>query len=217
MTYFPMPTNLEEAKKLQLELREQVIQEDCLEFITTIAGVDVGFESNYTIAKAAVVVLNFPSLEVKESQIARVNNNFPYVPGFLSFREVPAILAALEKLTPPPDLIMCDGQGIAHPRRFGIACHLGVILDLPTLGVAKSLLVGQHLPLGNDKGDWQYLSSQGETIGIVLRSRTNVKPLYISPGHKISLPKSLDYVLACLTKYRLPETTRLADKLTKQS
>ncbi len=157
--------------------------------------------------------MSFPELELIETAIASIPTAFPYVPGYLSFREVPAILAAFPQLNLTPELILCDGQGLAHPRRFGLACHLGVLLDLPTIGVAKSLLIGKHETLPTTKGSYQPLIDKGETIGVALRSRDNVKPIYISIGHKISLDTAINYVLKCLTKYRLPETTRWADKL----
>ncbi len=202
-----------EAKEIQEQLRTKVITKDCLGNVKYVAGVDIGFEDNYAISKAAVAVLSFPELELVESVIARIPTAFPYVPGYLSFREIPAILAALPQLTIAPDLILCDGQGLAHPRRFGLACHLGVLLDLPTIGVAKSLFIGKHEELATEKGSWKPLIDKNETIGVVLRSRANVKPIYVSVGHKISLPTAIDYVTNCLTKYRLPETTRWADKL----
>lgn len=204
---------VEEAKLIQQQLQSQVIREDKLEIVNYVGGVDVGFEENHTITKAAVAVLSFPELKLVETQVAKLPTTFPYIPGFLSFREIPAILKALEKLTITPDLILCDGQGIAHPRRFGLACHLGVLIDLPTIGVAKSLFIGKHEELTSEKGSWTPLIDQGETVGSVLRSRTNVKPIYISIGHRISLPTALNYVLLCTSKYRLPETTRWADKL----
>ncbi len=207
------PTSLDQAKIIQQQLRQQVMAADKFKKVNHVAGVDVGFKDNYKLTKAAVVVLKFPSLELVESQTALIPTTFPYIPGFLSFREIPALLKAIEKLTIIPDLILCDGQGIAHPRRLGIASHLGVLMDLPTIGVAKSLLVGKHEDIPLDKGSWKPLIDKEEVIGIVLRSRTNVKPIYVSIGHKISLPTALDYVIACLTKYRLPETTRWADKL----
>jgi deoxyribonuclease V len=207
------PETVEEAIAIQNQLQSAVITEDQLGEVRYVAGVDMGFEEDYAISRAAVVVLSFPDLQLKEQAIARRPTTFPYIPGFLSFREVPAVMDALEKVSTTPDLILCDGQGIAHPRRFGLACHLGVLIDIPTIGVAKSLLVGKHDELPLEKGSYQPLRYKGETVGVVLRSRTGVRPLYVSSGHRISLPTAIDYVLRCLTKYRLPETTRLADKL----
>ncbi len=205
-----------EAKVIQEKLRHQVITEDCLGKVRYVAGVDVGFKKNYTITQAAVAVLSFPDLELVETAIAQIPTTFPYIPGYLSFREIPAILKVMEQLQTIPDLILCDGQGLAHPRRFGLACHLGVLLDIPTIGVAKSLLIGKHEILPAEKGSWTPLVDKDETIGIVLRSRTNVKPIYVSIGHKISLLTAKDYTIKCLTKYRLPETTRWADKLSRK-
>jgi deoxyribonuclease V len=203
----------EEAVEIQKQLQPLTILEDRLGEIRHVAGVDVGFEDNYAITQAAVAVLTFPELQLVESAIAQIPTTFPYVPGFLSFREIPAILKALEKLTIAPDLILCDGQGTAHPRRFGIACHLGVLIDVPTIGVAKSLFVGKHEELPPERGSWQPLRDRDEVIGAVVRSQTNVNPLYISSGHRISLETAIDYVLKCTPRYRLPETTRWADKL----
>jgi deoxyribonuclease V len=202
-----------DAAIVQKQLQPEVITSDRLPEVRYVAGVDVGFEEGGAVTKAAVAVLSFPELQLVEQAIARRPTTFPYIPGFLSFREIPAIVDALEQVATTPDLILCDGQGIAHPRRFGIASHLGVLADLPTIGVAKSLLVGKHDELAEEKGNWQPLRYKGETIGAVLRSRTGVKPLYISVGHRISLPTAIDYVLRCTPKYRLPETTRWADKL----
>ncbi len=207
------PETVEEAIAIQNQLQSAVITEDQLGEVRYVAGVDMGFEEEGAVSRAAVVVLSFPDLQLKEQAIARRPTTFPYIPGFLSFREVPAVMDALEKVSTTPDLILCDGQGIAHPRRFGLACHLGVLIDIPTIGVAKSLLVGKHDELPLEKGSYQPLRYKGETVGVVLRSRTGVRPLYVSSGHRISLPTAIDYVLRCLTKYRLPETTRLADKL----
>lgn len=209
----PWVTNVAEAKLIQTELRTKVITKDSLGIVSYVAGVDVGFEDNYAITKAAVAILSYPALELVEKTSARLPTTFPYIPGYLSFREIPAILAALEKVQTTPDIILCDGQGFAHPRRFGLACHLGVLLNLPTIGVAKSRFIGEYEELSPEKGQWQPLIHEGETIGVVLRSRTNVKPIYVSIGHRISLPTAIDYVMGCLTKYRLPETTRWADKL----
>ncbi|OUL20113.1 deoxyribonuclease V [Nostoc sp. 106C] len=208
------PHNLEEAIAIQEKLRNQIITQDQLqEPVQYVAGVDMGFEADGTISRAAVAVLSFPHLQVVETTLARRPTTFPYIPGFLSFREIPAVLDALEKVTIMPNLILCDGQGIAHPRRLGIASHLGLLIDIPTIGVAKSLLIGKYDEVPEAKGSYQPLIHKGETIGAVLRTRTGVKPLYISSGHRVSLPTAIDYVLRCTTKYRLPETTRIADKL----
>ncbi|MBD2164333.1 deoxyribonuclease V [Calothrix membranacea FACHB-236] len=208
------PQTLEEAIAIQEKLRNQTIIEDKLpESIKYVAGVDMGFEADGTISHAAVAVLSFPDLQIVETAVARRPTSFPYIPGFLSFREIPAVLDALEKVKILPDIILCDGQGIAHPRRMGIASHLGLLIDMPTIGVAKSLLIGKYDEVPETKGSWQLLIHKDETIGAVLRTRTGVKPLYISSGHRISLPTAIDYVLRCTTKYRLPETTRIADKL----
>jgi deoxyribonuclease V len=210
----PWPFTVEEAIAIQEQLQAEVITEDRLkEPVQYVAGVDMGFEADGTISRAAVAVLSFPDLQVQETAIAKRSTSFPYIPGFLSFREIPAVLDALEKVNLIPDLILCDGQGIAHPRRFGIACHLGLIVDIPTIGVAKSLLVGKHEEVAETKGSWKPLIHRSETIGAVLRTRAGVKPLYISSGHRVSLPTAVDYVLRCTPKYRLPETTRIADKL----
>lgn len=178
-----------------------------------VAGIDVGFEDQGATTRAAVAVLSYPDLKFCDHAIARRPTTFPYIPGFLSFREVPAVLDALETLKTLPDLLLCDGQGIAHPRRFGIACHLGILTNLPAIGVAKSRLVGKFGEVPDERGAWVPLTHKGETIGAVLRTRPGTKPLYISSGHRIGLDSAIAYVMGCTTKYRLPETTRHAHKL----
>lgn len=205
------PTSLAEAQAIQERLRPQVIAHDDLGEIRTVAGVDCGYEGD--LARAAIVVLAYPSLDPLDYTVARRPAPIPYVPGFLSFREAPAVLAALGELRTPPDLLICDGQGIAHPRRFGIASHVGVLSGLPAIGCAKSLLVGHHGAVPDERGAHVPLKDKGEVIGAVLRTRVGTRPLYISVGHRISLPTAIRYVMACTTKYRLPETTRAADKL----
>ncbi|MGC9527695.1 MAG: deoxyribonuclease V, partial [Limnospira sp.] len=207
------PETAADAIAIQEQLKSLVVTGDRLEAVRYVAGVDVGFLDNYTISQAGVAVLSFPDLQLQETAIARRPTTFPYLPGFLSFREVPVILDALEKLTMIPNLMICDGQGIAHPKRFGLACHLGVAIDVPTIGAAKSRLIGTHQELPPEKGSWRPLKDRGETIGAVVRSRTNVRPLYVSPGHRIGLESAIDYTLQCTPKYRLPETTRWADRL----
>jgi len=202
-----------EAIAIQQRLRGEVEREDRLGPVGHVAGVDVGFEEGGAITRAAVAVLGFPALELKDYAIFRAPTCFPYVPGLLSFREVPAVIGALERLTVIPDLLLCDGQGIAHPRRFGIASHLGLLCDIPSIGVAKTRLIGLHAELPDQRGASVPLFDHGETIGAVLRTRVGVKPLYISIGHRIGLATALDYVMACVTRYRLPETTRWAHSL----
>ncbi len=202
-----------EAIAIQKQLRGEVVREDRLGPVRHVAGVDVGFEEGGRITRAAVAVLGFPSLERVDHAIFRTPTRFPYVPGLLSFREVPAVIGALEKLAVIPDLLLCDGQGIAHPRRFGIASHLGLLCGIPSIGVAKTRLIGEPVEPPDQRGASVPLRYHGETVGAVLRSRAGVKPLYISIGHRISLATALDYVMACVTRYRLPETTRWAHRL----
>jgi deoxyribonuclease V len=203
----------EEAIALQRQLRKEVVAEDQPGTVRLVAGVDVGFEENNTVTRAAVAVLRFPELTLHEQSIARVPTTFPYVPGLLSFRETPAVLKALGQLAELPDLLLCDGQGLAHPRRFGIACHLGVLTDIPSIGVAKSRLTGYHQEMSQERGAWQPLVERKETIGAALRTRSGTNPLFISIGHRISLETALRYVMDCTVRYRLPETTRWAHKL----
>lgn len=209
------PRDVASMRRVQEQLRTQVVHTALPKPPRRIAGVDVGFEDGGRITRAAVVVLEFPALTVRDQQIARLPTRFPYIPGYLSFRETPAVLTALNQLREQPDLLMCDGHGIAHPRRFGIACHLGVLLNIPSIGVAKKKLVGNYAHEPEDKGDWVTLHDKSGTIGAVLRSKDKVKPLFVSPGHRIVLEQAVEFVLACTTRYRLPEPTRLADKLSK--
>ncbi|GAB6067788.1 endonuclease V [Methylothermus subterraneus] len=204
-----------EAVAIQERLRALVRIEDALPQITAIGGVDVGFPRQGRYACAAAAVLGFPGLQLQAKAQAQLPVGFPYVPGLLSFRELPAILAALAQLPRLPELILCDGQGIAHPRRLGIASHLGVLLDHPTVGVGKTRLVGHHDPVPDQRGAWVPLVDRGETVGAVVRTRPGVKPIYVSPGHRISLTGAVHWVLACTTRFRLPEPTRLADRLSR--
>ncbi len=209
----PWDLPIHEAKALQAQLAERVIAETTFDptSVRTVAGVDVGFRGD--VARAAVVVLGFPSLEPVDYVRAEVPVAFPYVPGLLAFREGPSVLAALDKLATWPDLFVFDAQGLAHPRRLGLATHMGVILDWPSVGCAKSRLVGDHDEPGDAVGDWVPLCDQGETIGAVVRSRAGVKPLYVSIGHRLDLQTAIDLVLRCMRGYRLPETTRLAHQV----
>ena len=204
----------QKAIELQKQLAFEVITEDKFSKpIKTVAGIDLGYDAKNDSCRAVVAVLSFPELELIESSEAVLPIQFPYVPGLLSFRETPVAVRALEKLENAPDLILCDGQGIAHPRRFGIACHIGLLAGVPTIGVAKSLLVGKFENLGEKRGSIAPLVHRNEQIGVALRTKDKVQPVYVSVGHRISLETAIDYVLQCAPKYRLPETTRLADQM----
>lgn len=208
-----------QAVALQRELATRVERRDRLDPVKHIAGVDIGFEEGGTITRAAVVVLAWPpetpssGLTLVERVVHREPTRWPYIPGLLSFREVPAALGAFARLTLRPQLVMVDGQGIAHPRRLGVASHLGLWLDLPTIGVAKSRLCGRHQAVGGERGDWTSLLDGDEPLGVVLRSRAGVKPIYVSPGHRLGIESAREWVVRCLGKTKLPEPTRLADRL----
>jgi len=202
-----------EAIAIQERLRSEIILEDRFERITSIAGLDLGFEDNGKTSRAAVARFSFPALSLLESAVIRQPTTFPYIPGLLSFREVPALLEAISILKKPPHLLMCDGQGYAHPRRFGLACHLGLLVDIPSIGVAKSLLIGKHEKLGDERGSWQYLIAEGEIVGAAVRTRKATKPVYVSVGHRMSLDTAIDYAMRCTIKFRLPEPIRAAHRI----
>lgn len=203
-----------EAIELQKQLACEVIKKDDFPLpVKTVAGIDLGYDAANDTSRAVAVVLSFPELELLETSEAKLPIQFPYVPGLLSFRETPAAIRALEKLEITPDVILCDGQGLAHPRRFGIACHIGIIAQVPTIGVAKSLLVGKFENLGETRGSTAPLIHRGERVGVALRTKNKVQPVFVSVGHRINLETAIDLVLQCAPKYRLPETTRLADKM----
>ena len=208
----PWDVSADEAVAIQQRLRALVVRENSFDpvQVRTIAGIDASYRDK---AYAAVVVLALPDLAVVEQVVAERETPFPYVPGLLSFREAPAVLDALEKLTARPDLLMFDGQGIAHPRRLGIAAHMGVYLDMPSIGCAKSRLTGRYEEPGPAAGDMSPLMAGREQIGVVLRSKPRTNPLFISIGHLIDLPTAISVVLQTLRGYRLPEPTRLADRL----
>ena len=211
----PWDVSPSEAIAIQRRLAAAVRVEENpnLAELNCVAGVDVGFEDGGQTTRAAIAVLDFPGLQLIEHRIARLPTSFPYVPGLLSFRELPAVLEAITQLQNPPQIFLCDGQGIAHPRRLGIASHLGVLLDLPSIGVAKTRLVGRYREPADKRGAWSPLLDGEACIGAVLRSRAGVKPIFISPGHKLSLEQAIDITMACTGRYKLPETTRWAHKL----
>ncbi|MDO8672195.1 MAG: deoxyribonuclease V [Dehalococcoidia bacterium] len=202
--------NPAEAREIQCRLASQVSRRTELVKVEFIAGVDVSTNARLGLARAAVVILRFPDLTVEEYALVEEPIAFPYVPGLLSFREAPSILKAFEGLKSTPDLVMVDGQGIAHPRRMGLASHLGLLLDLPVIGCAKSILVGQHGDLPEEQGSLAYLIDGDDVVGAAVRTRKGVKPVYVSIGNKIDLPTAIGLVNNCCRHYRLPEPTRLA-------
>jgi deoxyribonuclease V len=208
----------DEALEIQRFLKERVSLTDDFPgagFIETVAGVDVCYKKDSNRAVAAAVVLSFPELEILDSAVVEGEVGFPYIPGLFSFREIPLLIPALEKLKVEPCLVMADGQGIAHPQRFGLASHLGVLTGIPTVGCARSRLIGIHKEPSAVKGAFAYLYDKGEAVGAVVRTRAHVSPLYVSCGYGISLETAVDYVLKCCIKFRLPEPLRSAHHLSR--
>ncbi|MDY6795549.1 MAG: deoxyribonuclease V [Actinomycetota bacterium] len=208
----PLEVSVREARAWQEKLSGEVREEAALklETVERVAGTDISYLREHRLALGAVVLMDVPGLQVLEVARSAVEVDFPYVPGILSFRELPALLPALEKLSRPPDLVFVDGQGVAHPRGFGLASHLGVLTGLPTVGCAKSRLVGRSEEPGPEVGDWEPLMYGDRCVGAVLRTRRGVKPLYISVGHLVDLSTAVKAVLSCLGGYRLPEPQRRA-------
>jgi deoxyribonuclease V len=202
-----------EAKTLQERLSGQVRVESGpnIREINTVAGCDCAFDRRTNLAFGAVVLCDFPSMSPVGILTAHCEIRFPYVPGYLSFRELEVLLSLFERLEKPPDIVIADGQGIAHPRRIGLASHLGLFLEIPTIGCAKSRLIGESKTPGLSKGEWSPLFDRQEIIGAVVRTKKGVKPLFVSPGHLIDLEKAREMIIACSTKYRLPEPSRIAD------
>jgi len=200
-----------EAKALQRTLRQRVRVEPFHQPVRWVAGVDVSIRGE--VGRAAVVILSFPELEPLEAATAERPVSFPYIPGLLAFREGPVVLDAMERLQQRPDLLIFDAQGLAHPRRMGLATHLGVLLDLPSIGCAKSRLCGEHQEPPRERGGWVPLFDGEEVIGAVVRTRTDVHPVYVSVGHRIDLEGAVKWVLRCCTRYRLPEPTRWAHRV----
>ncbi len=199
-----------QAEEIQRRLAAQVLRKCEVGEPRLVAGVDISRQGAGGMARGAVVVLRYPELTIVESRVVEGRLGLPYIPGLLSFRESPLILTACERLEAIPDLILVDGQGIAHPRRMGLASHLGLLLDTPTIGCAKSLLCGRHGDVGEEPGSYVELVDRGEVIGAALRTKSGLKPIYVSIGHKVDLPMALKWVMACCRGYRIPEPTRLA-------
>jgi deoxyribonuclease V len=200
-----------DARQIQERLRERVIRRDCFTVVRRICGVDVGFRGRRAVA--ACVVMSFPGLEILEQRSRQGPVEFPYVPGLLSFREIPPLAGVLQEMRAEPDLIIADGQGIAHPRGFGLASHLGVLLNRPAIGCAKSRLIGTFEEPGAEAGSWTYLYRDDEIIGAVLRTRDGVRPVFVSIGHMISLHSATSYVLKSCRGYRITEPVRAAHKM----
>ncbi|MEI8409376.1 MULTISPECIES: deoxyribonuclease V [unclassified Kribbella] len=209
------PTTVAEAVAIQEELRGVVDNTDVGDRPRYVAGLDVAYDGDRL--AAAVVVLDCETLEEVDRAVVLGETTFPYVPGLFAFREVPGLMEALEKLRTTPDLLVCDGQGLAHPRRFGLACHLGVLTGLPAIGAAKTAFVGTHAEPGPARGELADLIVDNEVVGAVLRTQDGVKPIYVSIGHRVSLPTAVQHVLHLTPRYRLPETTRAADHLCRQA
>jgi deoxyribonuclease V len=209
----PWDVSFQEAKQIQTHLAGQVHLVFPQKSIQTIAGADVSFDKFSPMLHAGIVVLSYPRLEVVEEVWIAQQTSFPYVPGYLSFREAPAVLEAFRNLKTLPDVVILDGQGIAHPRGLGLAAHVGLFLNMPTIGCAKSLLVGEHASLQTEKGAMVPLMFKGKEVGRVVRTRRRVKPVYVSPGHLMGLNAAAEIVLSCCPKYRLPEPVRHAHRL----
>ncbi|UCD09292.1 MAG: deoxyribonuclease V [Dehalococcoidales bacterium] len=204
------PLNTSHALEIQNNFSARVSTYDSVSEVKYIAGVDLSVQNTSKMATASVVLLNYPDLYIIDVQTASGYLEFPYIPGLLSFRELPLIIAAFEQLSITPDLVMVDGQGIAHPRRFGLASHFGVVMDITTIGCAKSRLCGRHAEPENEPGDFSNLIDKDEIIGVVLRTKRGVKPVFVSIGHNISLNSAIYWVLNCCRGYRIPQPTRLA-------
>ncbi len=207
-----------EARRLQLELRERIVLEPPPNLDPdTIAGADLSMDRGSEIGYAGIAVLRAATLQPVEQVTATEPLEFPYVPGLLSFRELPPLVAAWRQLRHRPDVLIFDGQGIAHPRRFGLACHGGLLFDVPSIGCAKSLLVGKHVPLGEERGSLAEIVDRGEVIGMAVRTRARVRPVYVSPGHRMDLPTAVELILRVSPRFREPETTRRAHRLVNEA
>lgn len=215
--HHPWPRNEIEAIQLQHQLASRVISADPTHAISLVAGVDVAYDPHSEKTVAAVVVLEAKTLQLVAITTAVDTASFPYIPGLFSFRELPVIVKAIQQLNISPDIIVCDGQGIAHPRRFGLACHLGVLFDIPAIGCGKTRLTGEAVEPGNERGSHTPLIDGDEIIGSVLRTQTGIKPVYVSIGHRISLATARDWILTLSPRYRLPETTRQADQAVRRA
>ncbi|ESP91216.1 MULTISPECIES: deoxyribonuclease V [Pseudoalteromonas] len=213
MIQYDAPQTEEQAIEIQTSFADKVITSDKLAHIDTIAGVDVAYDEDSNQVVGAAVLLDAKTLKVIESCSVVESISFPYIPGLFSFREIPPLLSAINRLSVSPDLIVCDGHGIAHPKRFGMASHLGVLLDIPTIGCGKTKLVGEYQMPDSQKGSCADLIDAQTCIGKVLRTQDGVKPVFVSIGHRVSIDTAIEWINKLTPKYRLPETTRQADQL----
>jgi deoxyribonuclease V len=210
------PSTIPEAEAAQRRLRPLLnLSEPGPRTVRYVAGLDVAYGADDEELTGAAVVLRSDTLEVTDRVVVRERPRFPYVPGLFAFRELPPLLAALDRLTVRPELLVCDGYGLAHPRRFGLACHLGVLTGLPTIGVAKSRFVGSHATPAPARGAWSPILLDGDVVGRALRTRDGVKPVYVSQGHRIGLDNACAHILRLAPAYRLPEPIRQADRLSR--
>jgi deoxyribonuclease V len=211
----PWDVTYKEAVRIQERLRDQVVVRKFQGEIKYVVGLDASYARGSRTVWAGAVLLDFPSLEKREEQWSQREVSFPYIPGLLSFREIPALLGVLRRISLEPGLIFCDGQGIAHPRGMGLAAHLGVLVGKPTIGCAKSKLVGEFDPVGREKGAYAYLKYRDKVVGAVVRTRPNVRPIFVSPGYHVAIDDCVRLALETCTRYRIPEPTRQADILVK--
>lgn len=211
--HFPLDLSPSEAVRQQKKLREEIQIQPLEGSVETVAGADISFNRGSDVMHAGMVVLTFPDLKEVARSLVSARMDFPYIPGLLAFREIPSLLEAWELLKVKPDVVILDGHGIAHPRRMGIATHFGIVANQPTIGCAKKILTGTYEEPDSEKGSYSYIKHRGENIGIALRSRTNVNPIFVSPGHLVSFENTYSIVMQCLTGFKLPETTRIAHKM----
>jgi deoxyribonuclease V len=207
--------NVQEAIQIQEALRDRIILENTFKDVTKIGGADVGYSKDKTFLYAVIVVLSFPEMAMIENAAAHGKTPFPYIPGLFSFREGPTLIEAFRKLNLRPDVMIFEGQGIAHPRGFGLASHLGLWLDLPSIGCTKTPLLRDFIYPGPSKGSYEVMRREREEVGAVLRTKENVKPVFISPGHGIDLETSMKIVLTTCTKFRIPEPLRKAHQFSR--
>ena len=206
----PWDLPYEEAVKIQRDLRDRLVLESPEIDLKLVAGADVSYSRGSNLFFSSVVVLEMPDMRILEVATASGEVNFPYIPGLLSFREAPILIKAFENVKNIPDAVIFDGHGTAHPRGLGLACHMGLVLDMPTIGCAKKILVGDYEPVGDEVGEYSTIVYKGDIVGAALRTKNNVKPVFVSPGHRMDISSAIDIVVKTCRGYKLPEPTRQA-------